>query len=153
MDLDMMRDILREKRVKWDRRYLALASQVAEWSKDPSTKVGAVIVSPDNMVVSLGYNGFPRGVNDDPARYLDRPEKYKRVVHAEANAILSAERGPHGCTLYSSLLTCNECAKLVIQSGIRRVVAPKPDITRWSNAHEVALEMYQEAGVEVTLYE
>lgn len=131
----------------WDLRFLDLARHVAAWSKDPSTQVGATIVRPDRTIVSVGFNGFPRGVLDLPSRYADRPVKYGLVVHAEANAILSAHQDVAGCTLYSSLMTCNECAKLIIQSGIRCVVTPAPPEGR---EQPVAQQMYNEAGVTVT---
>ena len=136
---------------KWDKRFLALAEHIAEWSKDPSTCVGAVIVDEKRRIASTGYNGFPRGVKDLEERYLDRSKKYPRVVHAEANAILTSRGSVENCTLYTSLLTCCECAKLVIQSGIKRVVAPNAFDGKWWESNQIAMEMYEEAGVEVTL--
>lgn len=127
--------------LKWDDKYMSLASHVAQWSKDPSTKVGAVVVSERNTVASLGYNGFPRGVDDARNRYDDRERKYELVVHAEANAILSASRDVTNHTLYTTLAPCNECMKLVIQSGIKRVVYG-------SYRHNEAAEtMAREAGI------
>lgn len=135
---------------KWDRDYLALARWWADRkSKDPSTKVGAVLVNKRNSLIGLGYNGFPRGVEDSAKRLNDRPTKYQYVVHAEANAILSAVGETAGSTLYCTLFSCNECAKLVIQAGIKRFVAPRPNMERWADSHDVALTMYREAGVEV----
>lgn len=117
---------------KWDHRFLKLAEHTAQWSKDPSTKVGAVIVRPDRTIVAVGYNGFPRGVQDTPELLLNREEKYKRVVHAEINAILSAREPLHGCTLYTwPFMTCERCAVQVIQTGIKRVVAPFAENPRW----------------------
>lgn len=107
---------------KWDKRFMDLAEHVAQWSKDPSTKVGAVIVDRCRKVVSMGYNGFPQGVDDDIDRYVDRPLKYSLVVHAELNAILNAKRDVENCTLYVTLSPCRECAKAIIQSGIYDVV-------------------------------
>lgn len=133
----------------WHRRFLDLARHVAAWAKDPSTQVGAVIVRPDRTIASVAFNGFPRGVLDLPERYNDRPTKYAFVVHAEANAILTAREPLHGYTLYSTLLTCNECAKLIVQAGITHVVAPVPAPGR---EQPVALQMYSEAGVKVTLF-
>ena len=93
----------------WDKRFLALAQYVSTWSKDPSTKTGAVIVS-GRRVVSLGYNGFPQGMPDLPVLYDDREEKYSRVVHCEINALLFAERTVRGCTLYTwPFLSCDRC--------------------------------------------
>ena len=84
----------------WGRRFLHLAEHVSTWSKDPSTLVGAVIAD-DNRVVSVGFNGFPRGCDDSPALYAERERKYRRVIHAEANALLFAARPLAGCTLYT----------------------------------------------------
>lgn len=143
----------------WDKRFLNLAKHISEWSKDPSTKVGAVIVSPeDHIVVGLGYNGFPRGVLDLDERLNNRETKYKLVVHAEANAILMAGEKAKGATLYVfpsfvSPPICNECAKLVIQSGIREIVGPTPDLSdprakRWIDSIHVSQTMCFEAGVK-----
>jgi dCMP deaminase len=136
---------------KWTERFLERAKQVASWSKDPSTQVGAVIVRPDILkVVGEGYNGFPRGVHDHPDRYANRELKYSLVVHAEANAIIDAGRDAEGCTIFVwPLFTCNECAKLIIQSGIKKVVSPKPDSSRWASSYDTAMLMYEEAGIEV----
>lgn len=115
---------------KWDRRFLDMAAFVATWSKDPSTQVGAVIVRPDRTIASVGYNGFPRGVSDDDARYADRSLKYPMIVHAEMNAILSAKEPLLGYAIYvTPLAPCATCAGAIIQSGIKRVVATcrKPD--------------------------
>lgn len=136
---------------RWDERYIALAKHVGSWSKDPSTKVGAVIVRPDRTVASLGYNGFPRGVVDGDDRLNDRPTKYAMVVHAELNAILSSKEDLTGHTLYvSPLHPCSQCAAAIIQSGIKRVVAhytePKGD---WLHSFTCAATMFREAGVEV----
>lgn len=134
----------------WDRDYVDLAMWWADRkSKDPSTKVGAIIARSDRTILSMGYNGFPRGVFDTPERYNDRELKYKLVVHAEANAILAAGTIPSACTLYSTLFPCNECAKMIIQAGIKRVISPLT-ITghRWSDSHNIACMMFAEAGVE-----
>lgn len=139
----------------WDLRFLTLAGHIAQWSKDPSTKVGAVIVDSRNRVVSLGFNGFPRGVLDDESRYNDKETKYSMIVHAEANAILTAPRSVENCILYTTLFTCSDCAKLVIQSGIRRVVSfiEKPEKPHWAKSFATAKQMYIEAGIEVILHE
>jgi dCMP deaminase len=130
----------------WHSRFIGLARHVATWSRDPSTQVGAVVVRPDRTIASVGFNGFPRGVRDLSARYADRPTKYAFVVHAEVNALLTAREPLTDCTLYSSLMTCNECAKLVIQAGIKCVVVPCPTADR---AQPIAMQMYEEADVEV----
>ena len=133
----------------WDARFLSLARHVAGWSKDPSTQVGAVIADRKHRVVGIGYNGFPRGVDDCPALYADRAEKYPRVVHAELNAILNAVKGVEGCVIYVwPFFTCCECAKAIIQAGIVRVVAPPP-AERPASRYDVSETMYAEAGVDV----
>jgi dCMP deaminase len=134
----------------WTKKYLGLAEHVSSWSKDPSTKVGAVIVAPDNSVVSVGYNGFPRGVEDSNERLNNREIKYKMVVHAEVNAILFARRDISGCTLYTfPLMPCSTCAGLVIQSGIKTVVAPYFDNERWVDSLKLTRAMFDEAGVNL----
>lgn len=137
-------------------RHQYLAS---EKSKDPSTKIGAVLVRGDN-IVSIGYNGFPRGINDSPDRLNDREEKYFYVVHAEANAILNAARNgiaTKGATLYTSGMPCNECAKAIIQAGVQTVYLHKqyPSLShgKWSKSVSKAQEMFREAGVFVTQFD
>lgn len=141
------------KSEKWDIRYLELARQVASWSKDPSTQTGAVIVRPDNSVASIGYNGFPRGIEDTPARYDDRETKYSYIVHCELNAVLSAHESVQGNTLYTwPLLSCDRCAVHMIQAGITRVVAttcPPEKLDRWQPILEESKRRFAEAGVEV----
>lgn len=135
---------------EWDLRFLEVARLVSTWSKDPSTKVGAVIVDPyTRMIISTGYNGFPRGVNDTAERYNDRPTKYALVVHAEANAILNAPHRPIECTLFVTLAPCAECAKLIIQSGIARVVTFPALQERWTESHNTAVMMFKEAGIKL----
>lgn len=140
---------------KWDRRFLALAEHVAGWSKDPSTKTGAVIVDERRRVVSLGYNGFPVDVCDSPERYADRELKYKLIVHCERNAILFARRDLAGCTLYTwPFMSCAPCAAMIIQAGIKRCVAPvTPEHLRerWEADMRLAGEMLTEAFVLLDL--
>lgn len=126
-----------------------LAKEVSEWSYDPSTKVGAVIATDDYKILSLGFNGFPRGVDDDPRRYADRKLKHKLVCHAERNALDNAYFDVSGATLYSTLFTCNECAKSIIQRGIKTVVSPKPNMDEDKYNWNEALLMYKEARVKV----
>ncbi len=141
---------------KWDFRYLELAKYIASWSKDPSTQTGAVIVGSDNHIVSVGFNGFPKGVNDDPERYANRDLKYKMILHCERVAMLSAERSVKGCTLYTwPFISCSACAAMVIQSGITRCVAPPvPDHLkeRWADDMALSTQMFAEAGVQVDIY-
>lgn len=150
------RALVNRRNGKWDRRFLKLAGEIATWSLDPSTQVGAVIVRPDRTVASIGYNGFPRGMSDDPALYADRETKLSRVVHAEMNAILNAHSSVDGFTLYTSKLPpCDRCAVHVIQAGIRRVVYDEPAaelMLRWGDSIKTTLEMFAEAGVETVSY-
>ena len=136
---------------KWSMRFMELAEHVAGWSKDPSTKVGCVIVDQQNRVVSLGFNGFPRGVRDIDLRYLDKDTKYLFVAHAERNALDNAPLSVEGCTLYSPLLPCNECAKSIIQKGIAKVVSYEPDFDRPQLRWDITKKMFQEAEVQLYL--
>ena len=132
---------------KWDHRYLQVAHTIATWSKDPSTITGAVLVSPRNRIVAVGYNGFPVGVADDD-RLEDRAQKYEIIVHCEVNAILSAERSLIQHTLYTwPFLSCSRCASIVIQAGITRVVAPVNQIPRWEENLRISRGLFDEAGV------
>jgi len=135
---------------KWDERFLALAEHIADWSRDPSTKVGAVVARQNNTICSTGYNGFPQGFQDLPWLYQDRDLKYERTLHAELNAILTAPEPVVGYTLYVTIPPCAECAKMVIQAGVARVVCPKPSedlVKRWGEEFERALMFFEEVGV------
>lgn len=142
---------------KWDRRFISLAQVVASWSKDPSTKTGAVITDDKGRIISVGYNGFARGVEDSEERYSNREIKYKMIVHCERNAILFAGRPLDGCTLYTvPFQSCSVCAAMVIQAGITRCVAPvMPEHLkeRWAEDMALAAKMFKEAGVELVLLE
>ena len=139
----------------WDTRFMDMCKLVASWSKDPTTKVGSCIVDSRNRIVSVGMNGFPRRVEDTPARINDRVLKNRITVHAEANACLFAERSIRGCTLYVwPMPPCSACAALIIQAGIFRVVAPSPtpDLAdRWGESIELAVMAMREAGVKVDI--
>ena len=133
---------------KWDRRFLETAEHFASWSKDPSTRVGAVIVRPDRTIASIGYNGFSRGVEDDASRYGDREFKYDAIVHGEMNAILAAREPLHGCTLYTfPLPPCSRCAAMIIQAGIARVVSPPNGNPRFAGSCALGRSLFAEAGV------
>lgn len=140
----------------WDEYYMIIATTAARKSKDPSTKVGAVIVRPDNSVVATGYNGFPRGVADTPERLHDRNTKYSLVVHAEMNAILSARESLQGYTLYTvPFMPCDRCFVHVIQAGIKRVVfmkATDEQNARWGDAFNRVRALADEVGVELVEY-
>lgn len=134
----------------WDERFLDMAELVASWSKDPSTKCGAVIVRPDKTVISVGFNGFPKGTRDYNDLYADRETKLSRIIHAEINAILFSKESLEGCTLYTwPIGTCDRCATSVVQSGIKRVVAPTGQPDRWKTSLRKAGMMYSEVGVTV----
>lgn len=137
---------------KWDRRFLDLARFISCWSKDPSTQVGAVIVDENRRIVSTGYNGLPQGVEDTYERLNNREIKYKMIVHGERNALLFAGRPVTGCTLYTiPFMPCAACASMVIQSGIRRVVAPYSDNPRWIEDFKLTEQLFVEAGIELVL--
>ncbi len=135
---------------KWDQRFLTLAQHVSTWSRDPSTKVGAVITD-GKQIVSTGFNGFPRFVKDDH-RLENREEKYELVVHAELNALLFAKCDLVGHALYTyPLLPCSRCAGPIIQAGITQVIAPKSCPDRWRASIDRSLSMFHEAAVQVRL--
>lgn len=140
-------------REKWDLRYLNLAEHVSSWSKDPSTKVGAVITDTDNHILSIGFNGFPRGVEDTIERLENRETKYALVVHAERNALLFAGQPVKGSRLYTwPFMPCSVCAGMVIQAGVTEVIAPYSDNPRWQQSFALTEMMFQEAGVRLSLY-
>ena len=140
---------------KWDYRFLGLAKYISQWSKDPSTQTGAVIVDHNQRVVSIGYNGFPRGIKDDE-RLEDREAKYRIIVHCERNALLFANRSLENCALYTyPMMSCSVCAAMVIQSGIIRCVAPEANeekLERWGDDFIIAKDLFREAGVQLDLY-
>jgi len=141
-----------DRQLKWDKRFVELARFVAQWSKDPSTKTGAVIVDPKRRVISVGYNGLAQGVEDLPERLENRDIKYKIIVHCERNALLFACKPVDGCTLYTwPFMSCSTCAAMVIQSGITRCVAPFSDNERWVAEFELSKQMFKEAEVQVDL--
>ena len=138
---------------KWEERFMSMARLVATWSRDPSSKVGAVIVDRRKRIVSVGFNGFPAGVDDT---ILDRNQRLRRTVHAEANCILFAQRDLAGCTIFTTHPPCSQCAALIVQSGISRVVSPIPTqdfALRWKDHCDEALAMFVEAGVQVMQFE
>lgn len=141
---------------KWDRRFLELARHISTWSRDPSTQTGAVIAD-GKRIISVGYNGFATGVVDTPERYANREIKYKLICHCERNAIIFAQRPLHGMTLYTfPFMSCSICASMVIQSGIKRCVAPKtpPHLAeRWGEDLKLAEQQFHEALVRLDLYE
>ena len=136
--------------ISWDEYFMGLAHLSAMRSKDPNTKVGACIVDCDKKVVSIGYNGMPRGCNDANMPWEReggfKETKYAYVVHAELNAILNSPRSLKDCTLYVSLFPCNECAKAIIQSGIKKIYY-ESDKYNGTDGNVVSKRMLDEAGV------
>ena len=138
--------------MKWDQRFLNLAKHVSGWSLDPSTKCGAVITRPDYSVVSIGYNGLPKGVEDTKERLTNRKLKYDMIVHAERNALLFAKQDLTGYTLFTfPFMPCSICAGMAIQAGISRVVSFESDNPRWAKNFMLSESMLLEADVEVDL--
>ena len=137
---------------KWDMRFLEMARNAAGWSKDPSTKVGSVIVDDDKRVISVGYNGFPKGVADND-RLEDRAEKYKIIVHAERNALLFANKNVEGCHIYTHpFMPCSVCAGMIIQAGIKRVITVKNKNPRWQQDFKVSRGLFHESGIILIEY-
>lgn len=144
--------------LKWHLRFLTMAHTVAQWSKDRSTKVGAVVVR-DRRVLATGFNGFPAGVDDTVEARHDRPAKYKFTEHAERNCVFQAAKQGNSLeysTLYLNYAPypCADCTRAVIQAGITRIVTtniPFPGISKemWDGHFEAAKQMLEEAGVEV----
>jgi dCMP deaminase len=141
-------------------KYLKLAKYMAElFSKDPSTKVGAIFLAPESLqVLSMGYNGFPRGIDETKAERWERPTKYHWCAHAEQNACFNACR--HGTPLEKgiavvTLFPCCECSRALIQSGIHTLVSIRPDMScdRWGSQFQISMEMFNEAGLELILFE
>lgn len=140
---------------KWDVRFCELARYIAEWSKDPNSKVGAVVFSKKGGNISIGYNGFPIGVEDSADRLTDKAVKLELVVHAEVNALIAAGGRTEGSTLYVwGKPICSRCAGPIIQAGVKRVVALAPGETdsHWDNSGKTARDMFLEAGITVDFY-
>ena len=134
----------------WSKYLYAFAITAAMRSKDPNTQVGAVLVDEENHIIATGYNGFPPGIEETEARWK-RPDKYRRVIHAEMNAIGWAARkgiSTVGATLYCTHFPCNQvgCARLIIAAGIKHIVAGQPP-NGWDDDHKFAKELFDEAGV------
>lgn len=140
--------------MKWDYRFMTLANHISLWSNDTSTKVGSIIVK-DKTVLSMGYNGFPRGSNDEKQERYDRPLKYDWFLHAEENAIINAARNGvniYDATMYVNWFPCSKCAGMIINAGIKRIVCSvKPDLncSRFGKSFKIALEKLNECGVQI----
>jgi dCMP deaminase len=145
--------------MNWDEYFINIANAVRLKSKDQSTKIGAVIVGNGNEIVSTGYNSFPRGINDNLPERQERPEKYYWMAHAEINSILNAVRigvSTNNCTMYMSCtLPCPECARAIINAGIRKIVVGGGDSAKGGQYKETknrSEQMFKEAGVEVVFF-
>lgn len=141
----------------WDDKFIELSNHIAQWSKDTNSKNSAIIVDQDNIVLSMGYNGFPRGCDDSVALRYERPAKYLFTEHAERNAIYHAARhgvSLKGCSMYVTLFPCADCARGLIQAGITRLISPTPDTTheRWGEHFKTSIIMLDEAKVETILF-
>ena len=138
---------------KWDLRFMKMAKEVSKWSKDPSKQIGAVAVGENHRILSTGYNGFPTGIFDHEDRYDNRELKYKYVVHAEKNCIYNACLNGislAGASLYVyGLPVCCECAKGIIQVGIKEVIVEENcfDIAKWNDSFEITKEFFNETGI------
>ena len=147
----------REDYISWDEYFMGVAKLSASRSKDPNTQVGCCIVSQDNKILSMGYNGFPMGCSDDMFPWIregedDLKTKYFYTVHSELNAILNYRGGSlEGAKLYVSLFPCNECAKAIIQSGIKEVIY---DSNKYEGTASVmaSMKMFDSAGVNYHKY-
>lgn len=141
--------------IKWIQRYFDLACHVATWSKDPTTKVGAIVVGRNRRDIALGYNGFPPGVVDTPERYADRPTKYVFTQHAERAVLDNARFDLQGATLITTMFPCVECAKSIAAKGIVHLVTPKmpkplPGEPSWRDLLLHSLTILKECDIQVT---
>jgi dCMP deaminase len=142
-----------ERQKKWDLHFMNIAlNEVAHWSKDPNKKVGCLIVSPDSRQFTMGYNGFPQGVDDDVSHLKDKISKNQLTVHAELNAILNARTNLTNWVLYVTEPPCIECVKALIQAGIVRVVCP-PILTNssWQENQQYAQSILAEVEIPVII--
>jgi dCMP deaminase len=145
------------EKILWDDYFMTMVYLAAMRSKDSSTHIGAVIVDDLNIVVSTGYNSFVRNVNDDVLERQERPEKYFWFEHAERNAVYNAERSIRNCRMYTNGVPCMDCARAVVQSGIKEVIVDKMwndnNADKWVEHANRSLEMFQECGVKVRYWE
>ena len=138
----------------WDQRFLNLAKHISQWSKDPSTKVGCVVVGPDREIRSTGFNGLPRGIEDNDERLNNREIKYPLICHAEENAIMHAARigiSLKDCIAYVTWPPCTRCARSLVQAGVSTIIYPKnieiPD--RWMDDFNLSLNLLKEAKINI----
>lgn len=144
------------QQTEWDRKWMAMAKTVAtEFSKDPSTKVGAVLTFNLKKFINIGYNGFPEGADDSPELYLDREKKYERTVHAEINSVLGiGHQGPF--TIYCTLHPCSDCVLVLKNAKVNRMVFPRPtenELSRWGEKFLKAESLMDECGIQWNFHE
>lgn len=134
--------------MSWHQRFLQLADQIGNWSKDPIVKVGAIIVDENRRIIGTGYNGFARGVKDTSSRYENKTLKKQIVIHAEVNAILNCVSSMENSTLYVTYLPCPTCAGIIIQVGISKVIAKSNSRdARHKDQIDLTIQLFNEAGV------
>lgn len=139
---------------KWDNRFMRIAKEISTWSKDPSSKIGAVIVDDNRRILATGYNGFPANINDD-GRLHNREEKYPLIIHAEMNTLLNALKNGvpvDGASIYVyGLPVCGECAKAITQSGIKNVIVTQPDPnSKWMETWvKKSKPLFEESGIKI----
>ncbi len=136
-----------KKILSWDEYFMAMAKLSSKRSKDPSTQVGACIINEENIIIGMGYNGMPKGNDNFPWTKEGEDNKYKYVIHAEANAILNAIKNLQESTIYVSLFPCNNCAKMIAQSGIKKVVF-EDDKYKDTLEVEISKKILSSCGVE-----
>lgn len=144
--------------VDWDHRFMELARHIGSWSKDKSRQVGCVVVGTGNFVLTIGYNGFPRRIDDEQEHRHQRPAKYLWTEHAERNAIYAAARNGtplSGAKMYLPWFPCVDCARAIVQAGIVELIAIRPDTNdpQWGKDFIVSQELLDEAGVKVRYLE
>lgn len=149
-----MNDGASMRQTKWDLRFLDLAKHISSWSKDPSTKVGAVICD-GIKIISIGFNGLPQNISIIEEDILNnRTEKYKYIIHAEMNAILTAASNVRNCTLYTyPFLPCTNCASMMAQSGVKRIVAPKCVNPMWEERIQQSKNFLSHTNIDVIEYD
>jgi len=140
----------------WDKKFIGITKHIALWSKDTSSKNAALVVNSANSILSSGYNGFPRGVDDSKPERYERPAKYLYTEHAERNAVYNAARqgvSLDGGSMYVTMFPCADCARAIIQSGIIKLITPAPDLenVKWGEQFKVSLELLNEAKVIIQI--
>jgi len=139
---------------KWDKRFMDLAHNIAQWSRDPKRKVGCVIAHPNRRQLATGYNGFPVGIADTDARLGETEVKNSITVHAELNAILNCRIDVSGWSVYVTFAPCIDCCKAMIQAGIHSVICPNlEDNSSWCESQRFGMNLLHESGINVIHYD